>query len=97
MLLKVPENYSGTGFSIEPIGSYTDRHITARAFSFIDNQEIDLPSGRWKVNNEPFIGSTDISPVDSYTIEYNYSAYKDDYSLMTMMNMQSGSTTLCMA
>ena len=79
LLLKVPENYSGTGFSIEPIGSYTDRHITARAFSFIDNQEIDLPSGRWKVNNEPFIGSTDISPVDSYTIEYNYSAYKDDY------------------
>lgn len=79
LLLKIPDNYSGTGFSIEPIGSYTDRHITARAYSIKDNQEIDLPSGQWKVNNEKFNGSVDISPVDSYTIEYDYSPYKDDY------------------
>ena len=79
LLLKVPANYSGKGFSIEPIGSYTERHITARAFSFKDGQEINLPSGQWKVNSKMFNGSIDISPVDSYKIEYDYSAYKNDY------------------
>ena len=80
LVLKVPENYSGKGFSIEPIGSYTDRHITARAYFLKDNQEKDLPNGQWKVNDKPFDnGGIDISPVESYKIVYDYSAYKDDY------------------
>ena len=79
LLLKIPESFTGTGFSIEPIGSYTDRHITARAFTYKNNQEINLPNGEWKVNNVAFNGSTDISPVDPYTIQYDYSKYKDDY------------------
>ena len=79
LLLKIPEDYQGTGFSIEPIGSYSNRHITARAYYLNNGQQIDLPSGSWEVNSKPFTGSTDISPVDSYTIIYNYDAYQDDY------------------
>jgi len=79
LLLKVPEDFTGTGFSIEPLGFYTNRHITARAYYLNDGQEMNLPNGRWEVNNDLFTGSVDISPVDSYTIVYNYEQYKDDY------------------
>lgn len=79
LLLTIPEGFTGTGFSIEPIGNYTSRHITARAFYLDNGQERDLPNGKWEVNNNPFSGSVDINPVDSYTIIYDYSAYKDSY------------------
>lgn len=79
LLLKIPDDFLGTGFSIEPLGSYTNRHITARAYYLNNGQETDLPSGSWEVNSEPFNGSTDISPVDSYTIVYHYDAYQNDY------------------
>ncbi|MBR6208319.1 MAG: hypothetical protein IKQ69_04910 [Oscillospiraceae bacterium] len=79
LLLTVPENFTGTGFAIEPLGFYTTRQISARAFYRDNGREIPLPGGIWKVNNESFSGSTKISPVDSYTIVYDYSAYDDDY------------------
>ena len=79
LLLKIPQGFSGTGFSIEPIGKYTNRHITARAFYLDNGQEKNLPNGLWKVNNKVFSDSVDISPVDSYTIAYDYKTYKDDY------------------
>lgn len=79
LLLKVPESFTGTGFSIEPIGKYTNRHITARAYYLNNDQENTLPNGQWKVNNKRFNDSIDISPVESYTIVYDYQAYKDDY------------------
>ena len=79
LLLKVPESFNGTGFSIEPIGKYSNRHITARAYYLNNDQENTLPNGQWKVNNKRFNDSVDISPVESYTIVYDYQAYKDDY------------------
>ena len=79
LLLKIPESYTGTGFSIEPIGKYTNRHITARAYYLNNDQENTLPNGQWKVNNTRFNDSVDISPVESYTIVYDYQSYKDDY------------------
>ena len=79
LLLRVPDDYQGTGFSVEPIGSYSDRNITARAYYLSNGVETNLPSGRWEVNSKPFDGSTVISPVDSYTIIYNYETYQDDY------------------
>ena len=79
LILKVPENFNGTGFSIEPIGKYSNRHITARAYYLNNDQENTLPNGQWKVNSKRFNDSVDISPVESYTIVYDYQAYKDDY------------------
>ena len=79
LLLKIPDDYSGAGFSVEPIGSYTDRHISANAYYLNDGKKMNLPNGQWQVNGESFNEVTDISPVDSYTIVYDYSTYRDDY------------------
>ena len=78
-ILTVPDEFKDSGFAIEPLGAYTNRHISASAFYMNEGQQISLPNGRWEVNKEPFSGNTDISPVDSYTIEYCYEPYKDDY------------------
>ena len=79
LLLKVPEGFEGTGFSIEPVGVYTKRKITARAYYVNNGEEKDLPNGQWKVNKKSFGKSVEISPVESYTLVYDYSAYKDDF------------------
>ena len=79
LILKIPDSYGGTGFAIEPIGYYTSRHITARAFYLDNGQEYPLDIGQWKVDNVVFRESVDINPVDSYTITYDYSDYKDSY------------------
>lgn len=79
LIFTVPDGFNGTGFSVEPLGYYTNRHITANAYYLIDGQPSNLPNGRWEVNNDLFNGSADISPVDSYTIVYSYEPYKNDY------------------
>ena len=79
LLLKVPEGFKGTGFSIEPVGVYTKRQIKARAYYINNGEEKELPNGQWKVNKKPFVTSVEISPVESYTLVYDYSAYKDDF------------------
>ena len=79
LLLTVPEDFTGIGFAIEPLGFYSTRQISARAFYRDNGREIPLPGGTWEVNNAQFSDRTEISPVDSYTIVYDYSAYEDDY------------------
>ena len=79
VILTVPDEVKETGFAIEPLGFYTNRHITASAYYNNGDQQIPLPNGRWEVNKDLFSGSIDISPVDSYTIEYCYEPYKDDF------------------
>lgn len=83
LLLTVPEDFTGIGFAIEPLGFYTSRQISASAFYRDNGVRKPFDGGNWEVNNVPFSGSTEISPVDSYTIVYDYSAYKDDYYFVT--------------
>lgn len=82
LLLKIPEDFEGAGFSIEPVGVYTKRQLTARAYYVNNGEEKDLPNGQWKVNKKPFGKSVEISPVESYTLVYDYTAYKDDFYFM---------------
>ena len=77
-LLTIPKDFTGTGFSIEPLGKYTDRQISVRAYYVDDGREKTL-DGTWMINNKPVTDQTQISPVDSYTLIYNYSDYADDY------------------
>ena len=78
-ILKIPDRFTGTGFSIEPIGVYTNREITARAYFMQNGKEAELPNGKWTVNGKVFDKTSEISPVESYTIVYDYSAYKNDF------------------
>lgn len=80
ILFQIPQDYNGSGFSVEPVGDYADRQITVESY-FIDNsgQKQELLGGRWEINGEPFKESTSISPVDSFTMVYDYSNYADDY------------------
>ena len=81
IILTVPESFEGTGFSVEPLGAYSKRHITVRAYYLKDGETIDLPNGNWKVNDEAFLNSIDISPVESYTITYDYGKYEGYYCI----------------
>lgn len=79
LLLTVPLDYSGSGFSIEPIGAYSNRTISVRTY-FINNARKEQSlEGIWTVDERQFTGTTSISPVDSYVLKYNYSNYADDY------------------
>lgn len=78
-ILKIPEHFTGTGFSIEPIGVYSNREITARAYYRQNGKEVELPNGKWTVNGKVFDTTSEISPVESYTIVYDYSAYRNDF------------------
>jgi len=75
MLLTIPKDYSGTGFSIEPLGCYTNRQIRVKAFYLKGEKEQELSGGSWQVNNIPFTDSYEITPYDPYTIVYDYSVY----------------------
>ena len=80
LILTVPKDFSGSGFAIEPVGEYTNRHIEVSAYYLNDVKAKQiLDAGTWRVNDKQFKGSTDISPVDPYRLEYDYSNYKNDY------------------
>ena len=44
-----------------------------------NGKEAELPNGKWTVNGKVFDKTSEISPVESYTIVYDYSAYKNDF------------------
>lgn len=80
LLLEIPQNYKGAGFSIEPLGEYTNRSISVKTFYRDGEQERTLGRGIWKINKKPFYSkNTEISPIDSYTLEYDYRDYKDNF------------------
>lgn len=80
LLLTVPMDYTGLGFAVEPLGIYSDRSISVRAY-FINNsgQQQIIGGGTWTVGKREFKDTVKISPVDSYTLKYDYSKYADDY------------------
>lgn len=80
LLLTIPQDYTGTGFAIEPLGIYSDRSISVKAY-FINNagQQQLIDGGTWTVGKQEFKDTVKISPVDAYTLKYDYSKYADDY------------------
>jgi major membrane immunogen (membrane-anchored lipoprotein) len=84
LLLTIPEDYSGTGFSVEPIGKYRNREIKVGAYCIDgDGQQQKRAIGTWTVNGNEFSNATSISPVESYTLVFDYSKYKDDFYLVS--------------
>lgn len=81
LLLTIPEDYNGSGFAVEPIGVYSNREISVKAYYIDDSgQECPLASGNWTVGNKEIKkGHVSINPLESYTIQYNYSKYPNYY------------------
>ena len=79
LILTIPDNYNGGGFSIEPIGSYHSRMINSKTFYASNGREYPLMNGQWSVNGAAFNTSIEISPLISYTVKYDYSDYADSY------------------
>lgn len=80
IILTIPQDYSGNGFSIEPLGAYKNRTITVRAYYINNEGKQQELGGKWMVGNETIRKSKDLSPIESYTLKYDYSNYeKNDY------------------
>lgn len=80
LLFTVPADYSGSGFSVEPIGAYADRTITVESHYINEqHQTCQLRDGKWTVNDAPLTEKTRISPVVSYRVVYDYSHYAEMY------------------
>lgn len=78
LILEVPVDYSGEGFSIEALGTYTKRELITRVF-YLKNGEEKVLQGAWEVDGRIIRNAVDLSPVESHTIVYDYSDYKDAY------------------
>lgn len=78
LILEVPEEFSGDGFSIEALGTYTTRQITTRVYYLKDGEEKEL-QGFWEADGQSFQKSVNLSPVENHTVAYDYSNYKDTY------------------
>lgn len=77
-ILRVPVDYSGEGFSVEALGTYTKKQITTRVYYLKDGKEKEL-QGVWEVDGRIIHNSVELSPVESHTIVYDYSDYRDAY------------------
>lgn len=80
-LFDIPMDYSGSGFSIEPLGAYLDCHMTGNAYYLDAEGSPKELNGKWSANDKPFSGITtmDVSPVGTYTVKYDYSGYADSF------------------
>ncbi len=72
LVLRIPEEWGGTDFSVVPMGKYLDRTIQLDDYTETDGTRSEL-HGKWTVNGKQ---TTDpeisVSPVSSCTIDYEY-------------------------
>lgn len=73
----IPNNFTGTEISVEPIGEYQSRSLNFRAY-YIDSNgnEQDYSGGSWSVNGNVIEGQNvaNIDPSDSYAVAYSFPA-----------------------
>lgn len=91
-LLTIPENYSGMGYSVEPIGKYERRRLTFSAFNTEDDSVVSDVS--WYVNDEPYSDEKGLSPTAAYSVRCNFNiTTKDYYVESTEPSVDSASIT----
>lgn len=79
-VLTIPRDYTGAGFSVEPLGEYENRILSLSDY-YIDSagKRIEL-NGKWTVDDVTTSGnSAEVSPIVSYTIVYDFSNYNQEY------------------
>lgn len=82
LIFTAPKYTGGTGFSIEPLVSYTEKRISVEAFYLQNGKKQYLNQGQWRKNDELFTDGLKVNPAKSYTISYDYSKYKDTYYIV---------------
>lgn len=79
----VPNDFDGKGISILPIGTYKERELKLESYYFdLEGKRVDFTDKLWRINEggELFVNGTQaVSPVESYTLSFDYSPYKDSY------------------
>ena len=79
----LPIDFDGNGISVLPIGTYKDREIELDSYYFnSDGNPVEFTDKMWRINEggELFANGTQtISPVESYTLSFDYSPYNDSY------------------
>lgn len=72
-VLHVPEQFTGKGLSVEPLGQYKKRQISFDDH-YVDNEgNIHALNGDWFINDKAVENdSAEINPVSSYIISYKY-------------------------
>lgn len=79
----LPDDFEGQGISVLPIGTYKDRELKFDSYYFDEKGElVELDAKMWDLNEsgDLFVnGTKTVSPVESYTISFDYSPYKDSY------------------
>ncbi len=73
LLLQLTPEYEGKELIIAPYGDYSTKVVSFKStYLDLDENEHDLV-GRWTVNDEPINGtSTEINPMSSYIISYDF-------------------------
>ena len=72
----VPEDFTGTEISVEPLGGFEQRKLKFSTYSLDENlKEIEL-QGKWLVNGK---SNAEVSPVESYKVVFDYSDYSDSH------------------
>lgn len=72
LVLRIPEEWDGSAFSVAPIGRYLNRTIQLDDYTETDGTRSEL-HGKWTVNGKKTTDSEiSVSPVASCTIDYEY-------------------------
>lgn len=72
LVLRIPEEWDGSAFSVVPIGKYLNRTIQLDDYTETDGTRSEL-HGKWTVNGKKTTDSEiSVSPVASCTIDYEY-------------------------
>lgn len=73
LVLQIEDKYVGKELALDPLGAYESRQVSLKS-SYFDNdeKEHELP-GNWIINDKPITGNvTEINPVSSYIISYEF-------------------------
>ena len=80
LVLAIPSGYTGDSILVQALGKYEARPLTFSAVYGDTGGTHTLGGGVWAVNDAACAGpSAEVSPVQPYTVSYDYSAYLDDY------------------
>lgn len=70
----------GKQYSIIPVGEYENRILVFESFYKDKSNNNQQLGGTWYVNGNSYTeGIAEISPLESYTVKYDYSEYADSY------------------
>lgn len=79
----IPNDFDGNGISVLPIGAYKDRELKLESYYYdLEGNPVEFTDKMWRINEDGGLfvnGTQKVSPVESYTLSFDYSPYKGSY------------------